>query len=442
MRLFFAILIGKLLKFFGGFVGRSTDLPGNIALKICPDLLKRLEVKGKVIAVTGSNGKTTTSNMIAHVLRETEGKRGKIVVNNKEGANIISGCTTTLIGASSLRGKVKADYIVLEVDERHSRLVFKDLHLDYFLINNLLRDQVVRNGHPDIILDKIQRAIQKDTFLILNAGDPITAFVSEENKRAYFGMAETKFSTKECENITNDAKLCPKCFGELKYNFYHYNHIGSYYCENCGYKAPKADFLANEVDFETGEFKINDVSFKTDYLTPFHIYNMTAVSALCCSLGLELQEVARAISSFKISKERFESFDVLGRKASLMLTKQNSVSLDQSISYFLRQACPKTAIFYVNNVIYLENKDISWLYDVSFERLKGEADYIICTGSRCYDTKVRIKLAGFDEDRLFAVPELDNIKEALDKTKGDIYILAASAFGNEDGILDALKKIK
>ena len=116
MRLFIAILVGKILKFFGGFVGRSTDLPGNVALKICPELLSKLKLDGKTIAVTGSNGKTTTSNMIAHILRETEGKNGKIIINNKEGANIISGCTTTLVGGSNLFGRVKADYIVLEVD--------------------------------------------------------------------------------------------------------------------------------------------------------------------------------------------------------------------------------------------------------------------------------------------------------------------------------------
>ena len=439
MKLFLAILIGKILKFLGGFVNRSTDLPGNVALRICPDLLSRLRVEGKIIAVTGSNGKTTTSNMIAHILRQTEGKKGKTVINNSEGANIVSGCTTTLIAGATLKGVVKADYVVLEVDERHSRLVFKDLHLDYFLINNLLRDQVVRNGNPDIVLDKIRQAIGKDTTLILNAGDPITADICKENKRVYFGMERTSLSTDECQNITHDAKICPKCFGEMKYKFYHYNHIGEFYCESCGYKSPNKDFLANSVSFETGKFKVNDTDISTDYLTPFHIYNMTAACAVCSCCGVSLGDCAKALESFKISKERFEQFEVNGRTASLMLTKQNPVSLDQSISYFLRQKGEKTAVFYVNNVIYLENKDISWLYDVAFERLVGEADYVLCSGSRCYDTAVRLKLAGYDESRLVIEPNLSNLKNSINETKGDIYILAASAFGNEDGILDALK---
>lgn len=440
MRLFIAILIGKLLKFVGGFINRSTDLPGNVALKICPDLLSKLKIEGKTIAVTGSNGKTTTSNMIAHILSETEGKKGKKIINNKEGANIISGCTTTLIGGSNLFGRVKADYIVLEVDERHSRLVFKDLPLDYFLINNLLRDQVVRNGNPDIVLDRILKAVGKDTTLILNACDPITSGICPDNNRVFFGMEETSLSTKECENITHDAKICPKCFGEMKYHYYHYNHIGDFYCDTCGYARAKENFLANNINFETGEFKINDVNVKTDYTTPFHISNMTAACACCVSCGVPLEDAANALKSFKVSKERFEKFDVDGRNASLMLTKQNPVSLDQSISYFLRQKGTKTAILYVNNVIYLENKDISWLYDVAFERMVGNADYIVCSGSRCYDTAVRLKLAGFDVDRLVIEPELSKLKESVQKTEGDIYILAASAFGNEDGVLDALKK--
>ena len=312
--------------------------------------------------------------------------------------------------------------------------------LDYFLINNLLRDQVVRNGNPDIVLSKIKKAVQKDTTLILNACDPITSGICENNNRVYFGMDKTPLSTKECENITHDAKICPKCFGEMKYNYYHYNHLGDFYCEACGYRRARENFLAHDVDFETGEFKINDVKAKTDYKVPFHISNMTAACAVAVSCGVTLEDAAEALKSFRISKERFEKFDVDGRSAELMLTKQNPVSLDQSISYFLRQKGPKTAILYVNNVIYLENKDISWLYDVAFERMVGEADYIVCSGSRCYDTAVRLKLAGYDEERLVIEPELSNLKESVKKTRGDIYILAASAFGNEDGVLDALKK--
>ncbi|MEG1448869.1 MAG: MurT ligase domain-containing protein [Oscillospiraceae bacterium] len=431
MRFLFAIIIGKILRFAGGFVNRSTNLPGHVALKICPDLLKKIKVTGKTIAVTGSNGKTTTSNLIAHILR----KNGYKVINNKEGSNMISGCTTTLVAACSMKGIVKTDFVVLEVDERHSRLVFKDLKLDYFLINNLLRDQVVRNGNPDIVMSKIQ----PETTLILNANDPITGRIAPENKRVYFGMDRTSRSTDQCENITHDCKVCPICFGEMSYNYYHYNHLGDFQCKGCGYKRPTPDFFAENVDFETGKFTINGVPAKVSYKTPFHFFNSTGATAMTVTCGVPIEKAIASLSTFEVSRERYDEFDVDGRKAVLMLTKQNPVSLDQSISFVLTKPEEKTIVFYVNNVIYLENKDISWLYDVAFEKLIGETKYIVCAGSRAYDVAVRLKLAGFKDEELFTTTDLSNFKDTLKDTKGTIYVLAASAFGDEDGVLEALK---
>lgn len=437
MRFVFAIIVGKILRFVGGFVNRSTNLPGHVALKICPDFLKRIKVTGKVIAVTGSNGKTTTSNLIAHILREN----GYKVVNNKEGSNMISGCTTTLVASCNFKGVVKTDFVVLEVDERHSRLVFKDLKLDYFLINNLLRDQVVRNGNPDIVMCKIEKAIQPDTTLILNANDPITGRIAPSNKRVYFGMDRTPRSTDECENITHDCKVCPICFNEMNYNYYHYNHLGDFECKNCGYKRPTPDYFAQNVNFETGEFTINGINAKVTYTTPFHFFNSTAATALTVTCGVPFEKAIASVGNFEVSRERYDEFDVDGRKAILMLTKQNSVSLDQSISFVLTKPEEKTIVFYVNNVIYLENKDISWLYDVAFERLVGKTKYIVCAGSRAYDVAVRLKLAGFKDEELFVETDLSKFKDTLIKnTKGTIYVLAASAFGNEDGVLGALKQ--
>ena len=131
--------------------------------------------------------------------------------------------------------------------------------------------------------------------------------------------------------------------------------------------------------------------------------------------------------------------DLSGRKAVLMLTKQNPTSLDQSISYTLEQPGEKTVVLHVNNVLYTEKKDISWLYDVTFERLKGKVNKIVCSGSRAYDIAVRLRQGGFTSDEFLVVDQLPQIKEEIKKTSGTIYILAASAFGNEDGILEALK---
>lgn len=94
----------------------------------------------------------------------------------------------------------------------------------------------------------------------------------------------------------------------------------------------------------------------------------------------------------------------------------------------------------IANVIYMEYKDVSWLYDVAFERLKGKVEKILCTGNRALDAAVCLKTAGFDDNTLLMETDMAKTKEAFRKTKGDIYILAASAFGNEGKILEELKK--
>ena len=155
--------------------------------------------------------------------------------------------------------------------------------------------------------------------------------------------------------------------------------------------------------------------------------------------GLTLEEAVAGAATFEVSKIRYDEMELCGRRAVLMLTKQNAASLDQSISYALEQPEEKTVVLFVNNVLYTEKKDISWLYDVTFERMRGKVDKIVCSGTRALDIGVRLKTGGFSEEEFLVVEQLSDIKKAMAQAKGAIYILAASAFGNEDGILEALK---
>lgn len=431
MRFKLAILVGRIIRKFGLKSNRSTNLPGNVAIRICPNFFSKIHFSGKVIAVTGSNGKTTTSNMIAFMLKEA----GYRVINNVEGANLSGGIATTILSKCTLKGEMNYDYVVFEVDERFARIVFRQFSPDIMLVTNLVRDQVVRNGHPDIIMEKLGQGIAPSVQLVLNANDPISSELAPKNNTVYFGVERTEYATQTSENITHDCKVCPHCFHHLHYNFYHYNHLGDYVCENCNYKMKQADYYASEVDFSKGSFCVNGVALKTKYTTLFNMMNTTAAIATCVQAGLTLETACEMASRFEVSKERYDEFDFNGRKTVLMLTKQNSVSLDQSISFALLQPEQKTVLLYVNNVIYTENKDISWLYDVSFERLKDKVDHIVCGGSRAVDLAVRLKLANIDMQKVSVQTDVKKLKQAVSQTQGSIYILAASAFGNEDGVL-------
>ncbi len=433
-RFWLAVIVGRLVHFVGKFSGRSTSIPGNFALKICPDFLKRLTFSGKIIAITGSNGKTTTSNQIAHILRSN----GYSVADNQKGSNLTPGVVTTLLCSCKMNGVVPQDYVVLEIDERFARIIFRDITPYIFVVTILLRDQVVRNGHPDIIMDKINQGIGKDVMLVLNANDPISQNLAPDNKRVYYGMNRTSHSFDECEYITNDCKVCPHCFAPINYNFFHYNHIGDFACSKCDYKTPTPNFIADNIDVPNSTYTVNGNPITVTYNALFHFLNTTAAFATCTLLGLQPRQISSAISTFVVSKERYGKFQLDGRNSTLILSKHNPVSMDQSISYTISQTGKKTVIFFVNNAYNTFENDVSWLYDTTFERLVGKVDHVICLGTRAYDVAVRLKLAGFSPEILRVENKLENAMTALRGTEGDIYMLAATAFGDDDGLLDAL----
>lgn len=439
MKFMFISLLCKALSFAGRLLGGGTDLPGKIALKLYPHVMKHIKFQGKVLAVTGSNGKTTTSNVISHVLRQN----GYTVVSNDLGSNMTSGIASTLLCACDLKGSIKADYVVLEVDECYSRFIFEDIRVDYYLVLNLLRDQVVRNGHPDLVYAKIAQAIEKqpDMTLVLNAQEPISQKLAElGNKTVYFAMDRTDRSTDTCVSGTHDARVCPVCFHEMRYDFFHYNHLGNFHCTACGYGSHTPDFLGTEVDFENQTLKINGETVAVTYNTTFNMFNTVAAAALAISAGVTMEQFKKGAATFGGAKGRLDSFDFEGRKVVLMMTKQNAASLDQSLSYVLEQPGEKSVALFINNVLYLNYRDISWLYDVAFDRLSSKVQNILCTGNRALDAAVCLKIAGFDSDTILYETDLAKVKDAFRATKGDIYILAASAFGNEGKIIEELKK--
>ena len=167
MRKFLAIVVCKLGRFVGKLIGKGSSMPGKFALKICPDILKRVQLPPHIIAVTGSNGKTSTVEMIATVLRS----QGKNVIYNAEGSNQVEGVTTLILTHATLGGKVNADVLLLESDERYAAHSFKYFHPTEFVITNLYRDQLTRNGHPESVFDAILPAIHPDTELILNGDE-------------------------------------------------------------------------------------------------------------------------------------------------------------------------------------------------------------------------------------------------------------------------------
>ena len=223
MRKIIAIWITKILIIIGKLAGKKgSSTPGAIALKICPDIIEKLskQVKNEIIAVCGTNGKTTTNNLIYSVLSSN----GRKVVCNNVGANMLYGVTTAFINSSNIFGKLDADYACIEIDEFSTVHVFEHMKPDYIVLTNLFRDQLDRFGEIDITIDCLSRAVKMvpDAKLILNGDDPlVTAFgMNTDNKCVYFGVGENVGISL---NETKEGRFCRFCGEELFYNYYHYS---------------------------------------------------------------------------------------------------------------------------------------------------------------------------------------------------------------------------
>ena len=201
----------------------GTDFPGSLAVKVCPDFLKYVGKPHLMVAVTGTNGKTTVSNMLVDIL-EAEGHR---VLSNRAGSNISSGVSTAFIRNCDMLGRVKnCDMAVLEIDERSAPKIYPYVRPNYILITNLFRDSIMRNAHPGYIAGILSRNLPKESKLILNADDLISCGVAEGNERCYFGIGRMPGDVTDCVNLLNDMRICPKCAGKLRYEYRRDHHIG------------------------------------------------------------------------------------------------------------------------------------------------------------------------------------------------------------------------
>jgi len=274
-------IIGSVLKFLGK---KGTTFPGVIAQKICPDIIKRLAVafvEGTVI-ITGTNGKTTTNNLLASILQTA----GKKVAFNREGANMITGITGTLLQNTSFTGKAKASLLLLEADEATVPYLCRQLTPNLAVITNFFRDQLDRYGELDTTIRLVKEALPPCTGLILNADDPLVAQIGGGRTGVfYYGTERLPVSRKESKE-SREGRYCSRCGDELTYELFHYGQLGIYQCLKCGFKRPQPYIEAQEVNRkETGiSFRVDgDFRVNGDYEIPlqgyYNLYN--ALAAFC-----------------------------------------------------------------------------------------------------------------------------------------------------------------
>ena len=432
------IFLCKALSLVGRLIGKGSSLPGKIALKLCPNILSRLTLPKQIIAVTGSNGKTSTVEMIARVLTEN----GKQVVWNKEGSNQIEGVTTLLLNHASLSGKVKGDIILLESDERFARLTFKHIKPTVFIITNLYRDQLTRNGHPYRIYDYLKIAVDliPDAKLVLNGDDPIVRkFGLDRKDVAYFGMDENALSTRQSDALFNDCYYCPVCKEALTYDYFHYTHLGGYRCDSCGYSKPETAWTVSAMDLENEQIVINGNPIALEFASKYNVYNLCAAYAAADLAGIPDEKIAAVLSDFIMKNGRVVRFEA-GENQGLLITSkhENSTSYNQSLSYICAQKEKFDLVIIVDAISRkYYTAETSWLWDISFEMLKDSAvEKIYLTGKYAYDLGLRFQLAGIEN--AIVEPDLDKMGQAIrEKTENKLY--AVTCFSDKEKLFAQVK---
>ena len=419
------ILLAKFIYFIGKMVHKGSSLPGKIALKLDKNILKKIKLPENIIMVTGSNGKTSTTEMIYNVFKEN----GYSVGCNIEGSNQTEGVTTMILNSCSLSGKVKKDILVIESDERYLRRTVKYIKPKYLVVTNLYRDQMTRNGHPELIYDIIKEAISDDIHLILNTDDPLSSLYGYKRENVtYIGINKNEMDTKEQTSVYNDTKYCPNCKHLLEYDYYHFAHVGSYKCPECGHERKQPDYAITSIDLQTGNITINEkYKIQMNLKSLYNAYNILSTYAVTSLIGVDGDKIKNTLNDYVIKNDRVQIFDIAGKKGMLLTSKhENSISYDQSLRYIVKENKPCTVVVIVDAVSrkYFTS-ETSWLWDIDFELLNADCvKNIILSGKYVNDLAIRLKYANVSKDKITATADLDEMMRLVKESKNEnIYIV-------------------
>ena len=408
----------------------GTDFPGSLAVKLCPNFLEYIGRPETIVAVTGTNGKTTVANMLGDALAA----EGKKVLSNRAGSNIASGISTALLKGCDLLGRIRPDYdlAVLEVDERSSLRIYPHIRPNYIVVTNLFRDSIMRNAHPGYIADILSRAFPKSSKLILNADDLISASVAPENERVYFGIDRLPTDVTECENLLNDMRICPKCAGKLHYEYRRYHHIGRAVCEGCDFRSPDSDYLGTDLDFAAHTMCVREGARSYTYPlvsdSMHNIYNTVTVVAVLRQLGFAPESIARSMAGVKVLSSRLSEESIGGVKVVMQMSKdKNALACSRNFDYIRSKPGKKELLVMMNcmGVAKSWSENPSWMYDTDFEFLNNDdVTCLVCAGPRAYDYRLRLLLAGIPEEKIRLAEDEFAALRLLPLTAGDtVYIL-------------------
>jgi lipid II isoglutaminyl synthase (glutamine-hydrolysing) len=387
-------------------MGAASVLPGTISKRLHPQILALLsqQIKYGVIVVAGTNGKTTTSLLLRSILE----KDGWKVVHNEAGANLVNGLITTLLDRTSLTGKLKADYGILEIDENVIPLVLPQLKPKYVLALNLFRDQLDRYGEVDTITYRWGKAIadlDSDTTLVVNGDDPALAHLGQQLEHGvnpkpvkYFGLSEPELYLDEIPHAV-DSIYCPSCGTALDYKGVYLSHQGDFDC-------PKCSFTKSKLSIDSKEWPQVLIGI-------YNKYNTLAAITVMQSIGKPV--ILDTISTFQAAFGRSEEVVYNGKKVRILLTK-NPASMNETIravSQVNRSGGGSVSLMVLNDRT-PDGTDVSWIWDVDTEKFVNAGGTIVVSGDRVFDMALRLEYSKIDPHSGCKLIVKENLKEAIE----------------------------
>jgi UDP-N-acetylmuramyl tripeptide synthase len=407
--------------------GGGTAAPGRLLLKLAPRAIGTLagRLPGGVVLVSATNGKTTAARMLADILAAD----GRAVVHNRAGANTTWGLATALAEGGGEVG-------VLEVDEAWLPLVSAHVAPRLIVLGNLSRDRLDGYGELEQLVTLWRRMVSEAAAcdaLVVCADDPLLAGpggVTEMGRcrTVTFGIADIEAGAPRPDH-PHEAHSCAACGEPLDYSRAFVGHLGHYRCSRCGRSRPVPDVAAVQVDERGLDGTRVAITLPNDRVLETHlgqpglhnVHNALAAAAAAVTLGAGADAIATGLARTRPPFGRAERITVGGREVHLCLAK-NPAGVNATLRVLAgdRRLHPLHLWFALNDGT-ADGRDVSWIWDCDYERLRGRVAAVTCSGRRAHELALRIKCAEWG-CRIDVDPDLDVAFERALRATPDVLI--------------------
>ena len=342
--------------------------------------------------------------------------------------------TTEFVAHSSLSGKCREKYAVIECDEAAAVKVFPQLRPRVVVVTNLFRDQLDRYGEVTHTLENIREAVRAvpEAVLCLNADCSLTASLADDlpNRAVFFGIDKGAAPAGEKTELS-DASHCIRCKTEYAYDYITFGHLGGFRCPKCGYRRREPDYAVTDIPVlgaagSSIVLKVKGKRYLAEVNLPalYNVYNAAGAVAAATEMGVPTETAVAALADFKCGFGRMEDF-ALGRSGTKMMLVKNPAGCNQVLQFL--QTIPERFVLVVClNDRGADGTDVSWIYDAAFEKLADmseKLERVIVSGDRAADMAVRLQLAGLPAEAIELERDYEKLVQTLETVERPVYII-------------------